>query len=363
MGMIMDTSTLGALFELSRDAVVGIRDNQICFANPAAETLFSLRAGETASEHFPPEIFTASGGAAASLTVNGRRTDVTIRPSESLWLLCLHPKEEPAEDDVSLAASRMARGFSDSLMTLRMALDALLKRCRALDDARMADYAAVLYHEYFRMRRLCTHLSAAENIARDTLPCSFSTVDLEKTVCELVDSVVKMTDRLGVDIQLRCDRGDYITEADSALIETLLLNLLSNSLRRCEKGGRVLVRLHRVGGSIVLSVDDNGSGMSRETLSGALNGQFPFDPLDVHSGVGLGLTLAKGIAEKHGGTLLIESSEGAGCRVRVSLPQRKPTQTLLHHAAPTYEVKDMNGILTELSDVLPTKVYKEKFLD
>lgn len=360
MGMIMKPDDLGTLFELSRDAVIGITDNKICFANPAAERLFALRTGEAAGAYFPAGVFPASDRGTASLTVNGRRAEVTIRRVEELWLLCLH--SEDADEEMT-AAARMARGFSDSLMTQRMALDAFVKRCRPIDDPRTADYAAILYHEYFRMRRLCSHLAAAENIAQGTLPCSVSPVDLERTVGDLVGSVASVTDSLGVDIRLECGSGDYITEADSALIETMLLNFLSNSLQRCEKGGRILVGLQRVGGNIVLSVDDDGSGMSRETLSGALHGEFPFDPGDIRAGAGLGLTLAKGIAEKHGGTLLIESSEGKGCRVRVSLPLRKPKKLLLHHAAPVYEVKDMNGVLTELSVVLPAKIYKEKFFD
>lgn len=359
--MIMLAESLGALFELSRDAVIGITDNKICFSNPAAEKLFALHAGDEAAAHFPPELFDVSGGAAASLTVNGRRAEVSIRRSEALWLLCLHPQEEP--NDEPGAGLRMARGFSDSLMTLRMALDALLKRCRTVDDARTADYAAILYHEYFRMRRLCSHLSAAENIAQGTLPCSLATIDLEKTISELVDSVSRVAEPLGVDIRLKCESGDYITEADGALLETMLLNFLSNSLQRCDQGGCIRVGLRRSGANALLSVDDNGSGMSSDTLAGALHGQFPFDPSDPHSGAGLGLTLARGIAEKHGGTLLIESSEGHGCRVRVSLPLRKPADTLLHHAAPAYEVKDMNGILTELSVVLPSQIYREKFFD
>lgn len=361
MGMIMNVNTLGALFEASRDAVVGVKDNEICFANPTAQRVFSLHTGADAAALFPPELFAPTPCASAALTVNDRAAEASVRLVDGVHLLFLHPRTPCEQDEEMTTSMRMARALSDSLMNLRMALDALLKRCET--EPRAADYACVLYREYYRMRRLCGHLAAAENIARGALPVSPTALDLAQTVRDLVDSVEYMTSDLGVSLHLRCDSGDYITEADGALIETMLLNFLANSFQRCEKGGHITVSLRRAGNNFILSVDDDGSGMTASSLAGALHGQLDFDLHDTLSGAGLGLTVARGIAEKHGGTLILESREGEGCRVRVLLPQRKPDDTLLRNADPVYAVKDMNGILTELSVVLPTNVYKEKFFD
>lgn len=362
MDMTMDHEALGALFELSRDAVVGISENKIVFANPAADELFGLHAGDDASELFPPELLD-SGRAAATLSVNGRAAELSIQRADGLSLVCLHPTAQDPSDEMLVAQLRTVRNFADSLMTLRMALDALLKRCRTDGDPRMADYAAILYREYFRLRRLCSHISTAENLARGALACSFTPLDLEQAVGELVESAAALSDTFGVDIAYRCERGDYATAADRELVETLLLNLLSNSLLHTPRGGHIRVGLRRSGRVFILSVDDDGSGMKAADLAGALEGDRPIDLTDSASGAGLGLLIAKGIAEKHGGTLIIESGENNGCRVRVSLPHKQSEETMLHHADPAYEVRDMNGILTELSPVLPTSYYQEKFFD
>lgn len=362
MGAIMDVTSLGALFEPSSDAVVGVKDNKICFANPAAQGLFALTVGEATEAHFPAALFEGEEKAAA-LEINDRPAEVSVRRVEDITLLYLRTLSPDGTDEAMTPTARLVRGLSDSLINLRMALDALLKADGADEDEGASKHAAVLYREYYRMRRLCVHLSAADNLAQGALFCSFAALDLAEELGSLVDSVKMITAELGVDIRFRCECGDYITEADGAGLETMLLNLLSNSLLRCDRGGCITVSLRRAGAQFLLSVDDNGHGMSAETLSGALHGVLPYDLRDNRSGAGLGLTIAKGIVRAHGGTLILESREGEGCHVRVSLPQRKPEKTLLHSADPVYEVKDMNGILTELSVVLPTTVYRKTFFD
>lgn len=70
------------------------------------------------------------------------------------------------------------------------------------------------------------------------------------------------------------------------MLETLLLNLLSNSLQHLGSGGRVEVSVSRLGSRVILSVDDNGEGMSSEQLARLFTGGA--------SGAGLGLRLAPG---------------------------------------------------------------------
>lgn len=57
------------------------------------------------------------------------------------------------------------------------------------------------------------------------------------------------------------------------MLETLLLNLLSNSLQHLGSGGRVEVSVSRLGSRVILSVDDNGEGMSSEQLARLFTGR------------------------------------------------------------------------------------------
>lgn len=360
--MMMDHEVLGSLFELSRDAVIGVENGKICFANPAAGTQFALYAGADAAEIFPPELFDGVSRGVVALRVNEREATLSVRQQDGLTLLYLHPAESDAPTDHPTDWQPL-RVLSDSLMSLRMALDALFKLVPRQLNERVADYSDILYRSYYRLRRLHSHMSIARNLQDGTLSCSPTIIDLEQTMSDLVDSACVLTAPLGVHLRFSCSERNLVTVADRDLLEIMVLNLLSNSLLHCSRGGHISVALRRSGKGFILSVDDDGCGMNNSALLHAFSGYKPFDPTNALSGCGCGLVIAKGIAEKHGGVLMIESATNKGCHVRIFLPRGNIGEAVLCNAAPAYGVRDMNQLLTEFSVVLPANVYQDKYFD
>jgi signal transduction histidine kinase len=104
----------------------------------------------------------------------------------------------------------------------------------------------------------------------------------------------------------------------------MLLNLLSNAVKFSLAGGHILVRAGIRNARIVISVEDNGIGISEADLSNLGN---PFvqahnQPGILHAGTGLGLALVRALAEKHAGSMHIESRESVGTTVTIELPIR-----------------------------------------
>jgi signal transduction histidine kinase len=96
-------------------------------------------------------------------------------------------------------------------------------------------------------------------------------------------------------------------------------NLLTNAIKFTPAGGRVMLSAKPVAGETVFAVSDNGSGTSPEDVN------HLFDPFwqarDVDSrGIGLGLTISKGIVEAHGGRIWVESKPGLGSTFSFSIP-------------------------------------------
>jgi signal transduction histidine kinase len=113
--------------------------------------------------------------------------------------------------------------------------------------------------------------------------------------------------------------------ADRLRLKQALLNLLSNAVKFTPAGGRVAV-IARIdptrGGDFVLSVADTGIGIAARDIEKAL---APFQQVDNRAnrkfqGTGLGLPIAKALAEQHGGTLAIESELDCGTTVTIALP-------------------------------------------
>ena len=111
--------------------------------------------------------------------------------------------------------------------------------------------------------------------------------------------------------------------ADETRLTQILLNLLSNAIKFTELGGSIDVMARRAGdGGIEFVVRDTGCGMTPGEVEVALE---PFRQVDSglarrHQGTGLGLPLARKLAELHGGRLTVESQKGRGTTVSVALP-------------------------------------------
>jgi len=97
------------------------------------------------------------------------------------------------------------------------------------------------------------------------------------------------------------------------------LNILNNALDAASEGGRVVIRSEiRDDDRVMISFEDNGAGMSEETL------QHIFDPFFTTKqtyGTGLGLSITYGIVEKLKGSIEVESEEGVGTTFKVYLPR------------------------------------------
>ncbi|MEQ1753626.1 MAG: ATP-binding protein [Micropepsaceae bacterium] len=139
---------------------------------------------------------------------------------------------------------------------------------------------------------------------------------------------------LRVDVDLPSE--PVVILADGRAVRQIVLNLLSNALRFTPAGGLACVSLRVSSDGVVLAVRDTGVGISAKDLPRL---GLPFEQVrrsaDVgHSGTGLGLALVSALAKKHGGCMKIESKEGVGTTVTITLPRaRAQAEPMLHVAA------------------------------
>ena len=97
--------------------------------------------------------------------------------------------------------------------------------------------------------------------------------------------------------------------------------LLDNAVKYTPEGGSVTVSVEERGDGVALRVSDTGVGISEDQLPLVFERFYRADAARAEGGVGLGLSIARQIAEAHGGTLRLENRpEGAGCRARLRLP-------------------------------------------
>jgi PAS domain S-box-containing protein len=173
-----------------------------------------------------------------------------------------------------------------------------------------------------RMNRLVTDLLSVSRAERGKLEMDPAPFDLAECVREVVEHYEEATREEG--------RHRFIVEAPDALrinadetrIDQMLMNLIGNAVKYSPRGGDVSVSLAQKSGGAEIVIADQGIGVSAEDLP-RLGGAFVrgTGKADSFAGMGIGLHVAKLMAEAHGGTLHIESpGEDQGATVKVRLP-------------------------------------------
>jgi PAS domain S-box-containing protein len=148
-------------------------------------------------------------------------------------------------------------------------------------------------------------------------------VDFPQIVGNAVEAVSPAADAKGVRIETVLDPRASPVSGDPERLQQVLWNLLSNAVKFTNRGGRVQVRLQRVSSHVELSVADTGVGISAEFLPHVFERfrQADASIARERGGLGLGLSIARQLAEMHGGTIDAASGGlGQGSTFTLKLP-------------------------------------------
>jgi len=134
-------------------------------------------------------------------------------------------------------------------------------------------------------------------------------------------------ERAGLELQLDLPADLPQVMLDPERIQQVLINVLHNAIKFTPAGGRVVVAARSSAGAVVVSVEDNGSGMAPEDLTRVFERFYKSDRARSTGGTGLGLSISKHIVEGHGGRIWAESpypphagGTRPGTRVCFSIP-------------------------------------------
>lgn len=145
--------------------------------------------------------------------------------------------------------------------------------------------------------------------------------NLDKVQSVLLDKV-RFFETMAKDknITLKSEVDDSLpeTQFDRERISQVLNNLISNAIKYTPPKGDVVVKAERIPKAIKISVIDNGAGIPADKIPELFSKFKQFGKTD--GGTGLGLVIAKGIIEAHGGQIYVESKTGSGSTFSFTLP-------------------------------------------
>ena len=134
-----------------------------------------------------------------------------------------------------------------------------------------------------------------------------------------------------VSVEFVPNEHDVTATFDRERVMQVASILLDNALKFTPEGGSVKVRVEEEDGSVALTVSDTGVGISEEQLPLIFERFYRADPSRAARGAGLGLSIARQIAESHGGQIRAESTPGKGSTFTLLLPRNGPGSLTSEH--------------------------------
>lgn len=174
------------------------------------------------------------------------------------------------------------------------------------------------------IRRLSSLVDALLKLARAEASTGFTPVDLRTVLESAVASCRPMAATRPVELALITDAGDAkdFVVGDPPTLTSAFRNLLSNAIEHTPERGAVRVVLEHADGRLAVHVDDSGPGLSEEAGKAIFEpfGRAPRNGAEPREGIGLGLSIARRIVQKHGGSLTAGRSDLGGARFTITLP-------------------------------------------
>lgn len=345
---------LPEILSLSAEPALLVQKGKIAYANEEAARLLGTNCtGEDAEALLGHELCRYPARAyLMDAWVDGARYILRVNRTEEGRLVFLgKPKEAPP-----ILNEAFLYSLRSNLMTLGVAADKLRPAAEDRKDGQMLDDLTALSASYFKLMRLSENASFVHSLfERQAIACP-QDLDLSLLCQSALDIVEDAFPELSF---LREIPAGLRVNADPVQFRQLLFNLLSNCLSHA-RPSRIQVKLLDTPESVILSVVDNGVGIPPEELHTVFDRyRYGYSLKEIHGGAGLGLTAARGVAQLHGGTLLLESRIDQGTAVRASFSKR----TAANRFGAGKEFCSMRDALLGLADCLPVEAFDAKYMD
>ena len=188
------------------------------------------------------------------------------------------------------------------------------------------EYADDIHTSGKQLLAMITDILDVSQIQSGDVPIERQRIDLEKTITDCLTLLRPRIFASGIALTEILD-GLPSVYADPLAVRQILLHILSNAMKFTPTGGRISIKAEIEEECVTLIIDDTGIGISPEILERI---DQPFSALeqdalisgDEGAGLGVGLSVSRALARLNGGAIVLESEEGYGTTVRITLPRR-----------------------------------------
>lgn len=186
-------------------------------------------------------------------------------------------------------------------------------------------YLSIMNKNSLRMTRLVNNLMDMIQIKCGNYTINLSNRNVVMLMRDILNHVEKYAKMKSIDIQFESFKNEVIVACDRRKIEKALLKILSNAIKFTPSDGKIYISIFQSHNNIVISIKDNGIGIPRDEFNNIFK---EFTKVDKSlsretEGIGIGLSIAKGLINMQGGDILLKSELGKGSDFKIILPNKK----------------------------------------
>jgi signal transduction histidine kinase len=238
-----------------------------------------------------------------------------------------------AKEEAELASRAKSEFLANMSHELRTPLNAIIgfadilrgEVFGRLGDRRYIDYAGDIHDSGHHLLKLINDVLDVSKVEFGKIALAEETVDVANVTASCLRLMRERVAAAGLTISQSLAPDLPLVQADELRLKQILLNLLSNAVKFTPRGGAITLRAAADASGLRIAIADTGIGIAAHDLKTALR---PFGQIDSslarkYQGTGLGLPLAKSLAELHGGRLELDSVPGVGTTATLWLPPER----------------------------------------
>jgi len=223
--------------------------------------------------------------------------------------------------------NNMTHEFKTPLATISLAVDALKNEKVTSDPQKLGYFRSIIKEENQRMNRQVETILKSALMERQEVDLNLKTINVHQVIEDVVDNFMLRLDEKGGSLEMHLQAEHFVIEADEVHFSNLINNLLDNAVKYSKENVPPKVSISTVSNAkkIFIKIEDNGIGMTRETLKRIFEKFYRAHTGNIHNvkGFGLGLSYVKTVVEAHEGTIKADSTLGKGSCFTIELPLKK----------------------------------------
>ncbi|MEP6732611.1 MAG: ATP-binding protein [bacterium] len=214
--------------------------------------------------------------------------------------------------------SVVAHDLRNPLNTIFMGSASMIEDIADADSV-LGKQARIVKRAAERMNRLIQDLLDIRRTESGTLSIDARQESVAALMSEAMEMLRPLAAAASLELQSEISENVSTISADAARLLQVLSNLVGNAIKFTPRGGSVVIRVEPLGDEVRFGVSDTGPGIAADQLP-HIFGRFWQANRKDRRGIGLGLAIAKGIVEVHGGRIWVESTLGEGSNFYFTIP-------------------------------------------